>query len=67
MVRAILICAQVTLVILGFVPFLAVATAYLLVAKIMVSFLLIIGPLFIMMAFFPSTRSFFQVMDRTMF
>lgn len=51
---------QIILVILGFVPFLAVATAYLLVAKIMVSFLLIIGPLFIMMAFFPSTRSFFQ-------
>ena len=48
------------LTILGFVPFLAVAASYLLVAKIMVSFLLIIGPLFIMMSFFPSTRSFFQ-------
>lgn len=52
--------AQMGLIILGFVPFLAVATAYLLVAKIMVSFLLIVGPLFIMMSFFPSTRSFFQ-------
>ncbi len=55
-----LIWLQMFLIILGFVPFLGVATAYLLVAKIMVSFLLIIGPLFIMMAFFPSTRSFFQ-------
>lgn len=45
---------------IGCVPFLAVSTAYLLVAKVMVGFLLIIGPLFIMMAFFPSTRSFFQ-------
>lgn len=50
----------VVLIILGFVPFLAIATSYLLVAKVMVSFLLIIGPLFIMMSFFPSTRSFFQ-------
>jgi type IV secretion system protein VirB6 len=45
---------------LGAVPFLLVATAYLLVAKIMVGFLLIVGPIFIMMSFFPSTRSFFQ-------
>ncbi len=44
---------------IGFIPFLGIATAYLLMAKIMVSFLLILGPLFIMMAFFPSTRSFF--------
>lgn len=51
---------MVLLTIIGFVPFLAICTAYLLVAKIMVSFLLIIGPLFIMLAFFPSTRSFFQ-------
>lgn len=56
----ILIFFQIFLVILGFVPFMIVATSYLLVAKIMVSFLLIIGPLFIMMAFFPSARSFFQ-------
>ncbi|MFW8631666.1 type IV secretion system protein [Vibrio natriegens] len=48
------------LVILGYVPFLLVATAYLLVAKVMVGFLLILGPLFIMFAFFPSTRSMFQ-------
>ena len=48
------------LVFLGFVPFISVATAYLLVAKVMVSFLLIVGPLFIMMAFFPSTRDFFK-------
>ncbi|ELL8242995.1 TPA: type IV secretion system protein [Vibrio cholerae] len=44
----------------GFVPFLIVSTAYLLVAKLMVGFLLIIGPMFIMMAFFPSMRAFFQ-------
>ncbi|MDA0385585.1 type IV secretion system protein [Vibrio owensii] len=49
-----------TLVILGYTPFLLIATAYLLVAKVMVSFLLILGPLFIMFAFFPSTRSMFQ-------
>ena len=51
---------QIPILLLGAIPFFAVALAYLLVAKIMVSFLLIIGPLFIMMAFFPSTRSFFQ-------
>ncbi len=48
------------LVIFGYVPFLLIATAYLLVAKIMVGFLLILGPLFIMFAFFPSTRAMFQ-------
>ncbi|EPW1045215.1 type IV secretion system protein [Vibrio parahaemolyticus] len=48
------------LVILGYVPFILVATAYLLIAKIMVGFLLTLGPLFIMFAFFPSTRSMFQ-------
>ncbi|MGD1336088.1 type IV secretion system protein [Vibrio harveyi] len=52
--------AMMIISMLGFVPFIAIATAYLLMAKIMVSFLLIIGPLFIMFAFFPSTRSFFQ-------
>lgn len=55
-----LIFFQIFLVLVGFIPFMAVATAYLLVAKLMVSFLLIIGPMFVMMAFFPSTRSFFQ-------
>jgi len=59
-VDGLLIYFQMFIVILGVIPFLAVATAYLLVAKVMVSFLLIIGPIFIMMAFFPSTRSFFQ-------
>ncbi len=48
------------LVILGYVPFILVATAYLLIAKVMVGFLLTLGPLFIMFAFFPSTRSMFQ-------
>lgn len=51
---------MIGITLLGAIPFLAVACAYLVVAKVMVSFLLIIGPLFIMMAFFPSTRSFFQ-------
>lgn len=46
--------------IIGALPFIAVTFAYLLVAKVMMGFLLILGPLFIMMAFFPSTRSFFQ-------
>ncbi|MFW9725352.1 type IV secretion system protein, partial [Vibrio parahaemolyticus] len=54
------IIAMIIISTLGFIPFIGIATAYLLMAKIMVSFLLIIGPLFIMMAFFPSTRSFFQ-------
>ncbi|TOG88652.1 type IV secretion system protein [Vibrio parahaemolyticus] len=54
------IIAMIIISVLGFIPFIGIATAYLLMAKIMVSFLLIIGPLFIMMAFFPSTRSFFQ-------
>lgn len=45
---------------LGFLPFIAISTAYLMTAKIMVSFLLIIGPLFIMFGFFPSTRDMFK-------
>jgi type IV secretion system protein VirB6 len=57
---AILTLLMMLLIICGAIPFLAVATTYLLVAKMMVSFLLILGPLFIMMSFFPSTRSFFQ-------
>ena len=52
--------AAVTMILIGAMPFIAIAFVYLLVAKIMMSFLLILGPLFIMMAFFPSTRSFFQ-------
>lgn len=47
--------------------FLFVAASYLALAKIMVSFLLIIGPLFIMMSFFPSTRSFFQAWTGQLF
>jgi type IV secretion system protein VirB6 len=42
------------------IPFLAICTLYLVVSKIMVSFLLILGPLFIMFGFFPSTRDFFK-------
>ncbi|WP_261887512.1 type IV secretion system protein [Vibrio aerogenes] len=51
---------MILLVVIGWTPFLAIATAYLALAKIMVSFLLILGPLFIMFALFPSTRSMFQ-------
>ncbi|MGF1872006.1 type IV secretion system protein [Photobacterium indicum] len=51
---------MIIITLVGAIPFLGVACAYLLVAKVMVGFLLILGPLFIMMAFFPSTRSFFQ-------
>lgn len=54
---SLLICI---LILLGGLPFLGIATAYLIVAKVMVGFLLILGPLFIMFAFFPSTRSMFQ-------
>lgn len=46
--------------VVGTVPFLAICAAYLAIAKIMVSFLLIVGPLFIMFSFFPSTRDFFK-------
>lgn len=46
--------------IVGGVGYITIATAYLLVAKVMTGLLLIIGPIFIAMAFFPSTRSFFQ-------
>jgi type IV secretion system protein VirB6 len=55
-----LLVLQVILCIIGFIPFIALATTYLLLAKFMVGLLLIIGPLFIMMAFFPVTRSLFQ-------
>ncbi len=58
--RSILFLFSACLILLGYMPFLLVATAYLLIAKVMVSFLLILGPLFIMFAFFPSTRSMFQ-------
>ncbi len=58
--RNVLIFITIVIIVIGFVPFMAIATAYLLMAKLMVSLLLILGPLFIMMAFFPSTRSFFQ-------
>lgn len=51
---------MIFLTILGALPFIAVATAYLLIAKLSVSFLLILGPMFIMMAFFPTTRGMFQ-------
>ncbi len=51
---------QIAFLYIASIPFLAICTAYLVVAKIMVSFLLIIGPLFIMFAFFPSTREFFK-------
>lgn len=54
---SVLICV---LILLGGLPFLGIATAYLIVAKVMVGFLLILGPLFIMFAFFPSTRSMFR-------
>lgn len=51
---------QCFFLLVGAIPFFAICVAYLMVAKIMVSFLLIVGPLFIMCAFFPSLRSFFQ-------
>ncbi|WP_085344652.1 type IV secretion system protein [Vibrio sp. ArtGut-C1] len=56
-IMKLIICGLITV---GGLVFIAIATAYLMVAKIMVGFLLIIGPLFIMFAFFPSTRSMFQ-------
>lgn len=48
------------LVIIGSVLFIFVSASFLLVAKIMVSLLLVVGPIFIAFAFFPATRSNFQ-------
>ena len=45
---------------LGSAPFFAIVVAYLVLAKMMVSLLLVIGPLFIMFAFFPATRELFK-------
>ncbi|MCG9625407.1 type IV secretion system protein [Vibrio mediterranei] len=51
---------MMVILIMGFVPFIIISTIYLTVAKLMVGFLLILGPLFIMFGFFPATRSMFQ-------
>ncbi|GAL27749.1 inner membrane protein of type IV secretion of T-DNA complex VirB6 [Vibrio variabilis] len=51
---------MILILLIGFVPFIIISTVYLTVAKLMVGFLLILGPLFIMFGFFPSTRSMFQ-------
>lgn len=59
-VDTILKLTMVILVCMGYLPFIGIATAYLIVAKVMVGFLLIIGSLFIMFAFFPSTRNMFM-------
>lgn len=45
---------------IGFIAFLVISLTYLLVAKIMVSFLLIMGSAFIIMSFFPVTREYFK-------
>jgi type IV secretion system protein VirB6 len=50
----------IIILLIGFIPFLVVSSLYLIAAKVMVGFLLIIGPLYIMFAFFPSTRNMFQ-------
>jgi type IV secretion system protein VirB6 len=60
MLDALVKAYQVLFLVIGAIPFIAICTAYLVVAKIMVSFLLIIGPLFICFSFFPSTRDFFK-------
>lgn len=57
---AFLVIQQVAFLIIGFAIFFSICAAYLLIAKVMVSMLLIIGPLFIMLAFFPSTRDLFK-------
>ena len=58
--QSILTVITALLILLGYIPFIIVATLYLIVAKLSISLLLIIGPLFIMFAFFPSMRSMFQ-------
>lgn len=51
-----------TIIIVGFfgMLFMAVSFLYLMVAKILVSLVLLLGPLFISMAFFPVTREYFM-------
>ena len=51
---------MIVMIFIASIPFVAICCAYLALAKIMVSLLLVIGPLFIMCAFFPSTRDFFK-------
>ncbi|WP_281546232.1 type IV secretion system protein [Grimontia sp. SpTr1] len=57
---SILMIFLIVMILAGSIPFLAISTAFLLVAKVMVSFLLVMAPLFIMFAFFPSTRDMFK-------
>ncbi|MGR2997566.1 type IV secretion system protein [Vibrio vulnificus] len=59
-VHGVLASGLIIISFLGFLPFISISTAYLMTAKIMVSFLLIIGPLYIMFGFFPSTRDMFK-------
>lgn len=44
----------------GGVAFMGVSFLYLLIAKVMISFVLLIGPLYISFAFFPITREYFM-------
>jgi type IV secretion system protein VirB6 len=60
LVHACLATGLIVISYLGFLPFIAISAAYLMTAKIMVSFLLIMGPLYIMFGFFPSTREMFK-------
>lgn len=57
---AFMIIIQLVFLVIASVLFFLIAGGYLAVAKIFVSFLLILGPLFVMSSFFPSTRDFFK-------
>jgi type IV secretion system protein VirB6 len=53
-------CANALLIILVALPFLALAAAYLILAKFALGLLLALGPMFIAAALFPATRKFFE-------
>lgn len=50
----------IVIVAIGGVAFMGVSFLYLLIAKVMISFCLLIGPLYISFAFFPVTREYFM-------
>jgi len=59
-IPTLLLISQIVLIFIGTLGFMLVATLYLVVTKILLSFLVFLSPIFISFSFFPATRSFFQ-------